>query len=650
MINRILVTVLLVFFSITSIQSQNNKEVLLTIDDKPVYVNEFKRVYKKNLDLVKDESQKTVKGYLDLFIDYKLKVAEAYEQELHKKPSYKGEFLIYQEQLSSNYLYKDKVVEDVAREAYKRSLEEIEASHILIKIKSNSSQDTLEAYNKIKKLRARAIAGEDFTELVKKNSEEPRASSTGGYLGYFSAFAMVYPFESMAYNTKVGEVSEIVRTSFGYHIIKVTDRRQKSPSIIVSHIMISDKDTSTQLDPKERINEIYQLIQQGESFESLAKQFSDDKNSAKTGGKLRPFAKGNLRSKEFENEAYKLSSENNLSKPFKTSFGWHIVRFEETVPLKTFEEKREEIEKKVNTGNRSKIITATVNDNIKSKYEFKVENSYLPYFEEYVSDEISNRRWEKTAIPRNEDKVIFTIGTKSLLYSDFADYLHSMQTRVRPNTSKKDILSSFYEMFENEEIKKYFSSQLELENEEYAATISEYRDGLLIFDVMNENVWVKAKNDSIGLENYFNKVKDNYIWKERVDVDIVTAQTKSIAIEAQKLLENKTGEQVKEVLNKEKINVILTSNVFEIDSNSLPNGYSPSVGISNIIEENDAFIVVKTKKTIPSSPKELSEIRGEVMSDYQNHIEEQWLIKLRDKYNVSINKKALKKITKEYKS
>jgi peptidyl-prolyl cis-trans isomerase SurA len=205
-------------------------------------------------------------------------------------------------------------------------------------------------------------------------------------------------------------------------------------------------------------------------------------------------------------------------------------------------------------------------------------------------------------------------------------------------------------MFENEEIKKYFSSQLELENEEYAATISEYRDGLLIFDVMNENVWVKAKNDSIGLENYFNKVKDNYIWKERVDVDIVTAQTKSIAIEAQKLLENKTGEQVKEVLNKEKINVILTSNVFEIDSNSLPNGYSPSVGISNIIEENDAFIVVKTKKTIPSSPKELSEIRGKVMSDYQNHIEEQWLIKLRDKYNVSINKKALKKITKEYKS
>ncbi|MDT0554704.1 peptidylprolyl isomerase [Patiriisocius hiemis] len=649
MIRKFIVIILLTF-CVSSIYSQNKKEELLTIDNKPVYVSEFKRVYQKNLDLVKDESQKSVMGYLDLFIDYKLKVAEAYAQELHKKQSYRSELLIYQEQLSSNYLYEDKVAEDVAREAYERSLDEIEASHLLIRIESSSPQDTLAAYNKIKELRKRAVNGEDFNELVRKYSEEPNADKQSGFLGYFSALVMVYPFETTAYNTKVGEISDIVRTRYGYHIIKVTDRRKKAPEILVSHIMISEKKGPKTFDAEQRINEIYQLIQQGESFESLAKQFSDDRNSAKKGGELKPFTKGELRSKEFETEAYKLSVDNKISNPFKTEFGWHIIKFKEELPIKTFEERKVEIEKRVRSGNRAKIITNTVNNSIKQKYGFKKINSYLPFFSEYVTDSVLKRRWRKEPISKEDDKKLFIIGDHEVFYSDFADFIYERQLRIRPHSEKNELLKSFYDEFETQELKIYFRKDLEKQNEEYAATISEYRDGLLIFDVMNNNVWDKAKKDSVGLENYFNKVKDNYRWKKRVDVDIITAQTESLAKKAQKLLENQTGEQVKELMNNDKVNVILTSNVFEVDNASLPNNYKPSIGISDIIEENDAYIVVKTKNIIPSSQKELSKIRGKVMSDYQNYIEEQWLEKLRDKYKVNINKKALKKIIKEYKS
>ncbi|MAK35446.1 MAG: peptidylprolyl isomerase, partial [Flavobacteriaceae bacterium] len=177
--------------SFSAIAQNSKKEVLLTIDDDPIYASEFKRVYKKNLELVQDERQKTVEGYLDLFIDYKLKVKEAYSQGLHKKQGYLKEFEKYQEQLSRYYIYEDNVTSDLALEAYERGKEEIKASHLLIMTSfSDSPADTLKAYKKIDQLRARALAGEDFTTLVKENSEEPNADKSEGNLGYFSVFSL----------------------------------------------------------------------------------------------------------------------------------------------------------------------------------------------------------------------------------------------------------------------------------------------------------------------------------------------------------------------------------------------------------------------------------------------------------------------------
>lgn len=641
-------TLVLLFINLSF--SQNKKDVLLTIDGKPVYTSEFKRVYNKNLDLVKDESQKSVEGYLDLFIDYKIKVAEAYAQNLDKDETYISEFNQYRDQLSRNYILENKVTSELSLEAYERSLEEINANHILVLSKyEDIPQDTLKAYNKIKAIYDRAKAGEDFVALAKENSEEPNADKGGGQLGYFTAFAMLYPFETAAYNTQVGGVSEIVRTQYGYHIIKVNDRRKRGSQITTSHIMLSDKGSNRTFVPADRIIELYALLQQGEDFAKLAEQYSDDKNSAKNGGQLQKFRKGELRAPKFEEAAFSLENAGDYSKPVKSQFGWHIIQLNEKHSIPTYEEERESLEKKVKNGVRSKIVTSALNDQIKDKYGYVEVTNYVPFFNIYVSDDILKKKWEYDTIGNAQDRVIFTIGKKEIRFSDFAKFIVSRQKQQFTATEKSYVLADFYYEFESLELKNYFRDNLEFENVQYASTIREYRNGLLIFDLMNKNIWMKAKNDTLGLQNFYETVKENYTWDDRVDAVIVTSTTEDAALVARNLMLNdKTSEEIKGVLNvDDQINVIISEGVFEKGQRELPGNFEVKVGVSETYSNKDGFTIVRVNKVIPTDIKPLGTVKGKVMSDYQNDLESKWMMRLRDMYKVKIHKKALKRVKKE---
>ncbi len=648
-----LTVLFLVFLGGTTIFSQNKKDVLLTIDGTPVYANEFKRVYEKNLELVQDESQKDIDGYLQLFIDYKLKIFEAKAQGLDEGEVYKAELTKYRDQLSRNYLFENKFTEDLAKEAYDRGKEEINANHILIKVSYEATpQDTLAAYNKIKSIREKALKnGADFEQLAKENSEEPNAKSSGGKLGYFSVFNMVYPFETAAYNTKVGAVSEIVRTNFGYHIIKVNDRRERLPKVAVSHIMISDKKGAKTFDPKERINEISTMLKQGQSFENLAKEYSDDKNSGVKGGALKPFTKGELRAPEFEEVAYQLKNIGDISEPVKTDFGWHIIRLDEIVADPTFEEQRVQLEKKVKQGDRGKVVINAVNNKIKEIYGFKKVESYLPFFDTYVTDSVLSRKWKKEPIAAAQNKTLFTIGNKAVKYSDFASYIEERQGTTMPFKDKEKLLIGMYDELETNELKEYFRDQLEIENEEYAAILGEYRDGLLIFDVMDKNNWSKAKNDTIGLQNFYNKSKENYRWKKRLDVDIFSATSQIYAQRVQKMIqEGMAPEDIKTELNPDgSVNVLLTQGVFEIGEKELPENLDIKKGVSSVYPSNDSFTVVNVKEILPESIKDLEDVKGRVISNYQNELETTWMNELHAKYKVEVNSKTLRKLKRRLK-
>lgn len=631
---------------------QKKKDVLLEINGDPVYVSEFKRVYLKNLDLVQQQSQKDVDDYLELFIDYKLKIAEAKAQKLNQNEAYVSELEKYRDQLSRNYLAESRLSSELAKEAYERGKEEIDASHILLVLRSDARpKDTLEAYNKIVSIRERALKGEDFAKLARENSEEPNAIDSEGHLGYFSAMRMVYPFETAAYNTKVGEISDVVRSSFGYHIIKVHDRREIAPQIEVSHIMISDKQGARDFNPEERINEVLKLYNQGRTFEELAKEYSDDVATGRNGGSLKAFRKGELRAPEFERIAYELKNPGDVSEPFKTDFGWHIVRLDAILKPQTFEEQKEELEKKVATGDRAKTIVTTINKNIKEKYKFKQQADYLPFFRTYVTDTIYNRKWTQTPIASGENKTIFKIGDKEVKYSDFAEYIEKNQKSVRSSMSKDMVLNNLYEDFETAVLRDYFMNHLEKENDEYAAILNEYRNGLLIFDVMEENIWNKAKTDSIGVQKYYDQTKENYRWKKRVSGDVFSANTQIYAQRVQTMLNGgKPAGEIKDELNAHgEINVTLTSGTFEEGQTILPENLEFKEGVSTIYPRNGAFIVVNIEEIIPEGVKELQDVRGTVVSLYQNQVEEDWVKSLHSKYTVKINEKAFKKLKKELK-
>jgi peptidyl-prolyl cis-trans isomerase SurA len=256
------------------------------------------------------------------------------------------------------------------------------------------------------------LKGEDFTKLVVNNSEEPRVKESKGKLSYFSVFTMVYSFENEAYNTPIGGISDIVRTQFGYHILKVTGRRERTPKISVSHIMIStQKDTSDA--PEKRIQELYALLKQGEKFEDIASQFSDDRATGKKGGLLKDFNRGDLRAPGFEEAAYQLDKPGDLSKPVKSQYGWHIIRLEKKYEPETLEEKRVELERRVNDGIRSKKVTSAINNQIKDKYGFKRGND-ISFFYDFVSDSILVKKWSYEPLGASDNKLLFKIGDSEM--------------------------------------------------------------------------------------------------------------------------------------------------------------------------------------------------------------------------------------------
>ena len=630
--------------------AQNKKNVLLTINSNPVYSSDFTKVFNKNLDLVVEESQKNVAGYLDLFIDYKLKITEAYAQGLDKNQQYIKEFKKYEDQLAKKYIYDKRVVSKLVEEAYDRSLEEINAEHILVLSNLNDSpNDTLKAYNKIKEAHVKALKGENFTSLVIEYSEEPGAKKSKGKLGYFTAFQMVYPFENTAYNTKVGEISQITRTSFGYHIIKINDRRKKKPKINVSHIMIFSNNDKKAEDPEERINELYAMIMQGEPFENIAKQFSEDKNTGVKGGQLKTFGPGDLKAPKFENAAYSIKNEGEIIAPIQSAFGWHIIRLNEKFSIPSFEEQKDDIEKKVKGGARALIVTQAINNKIIKKYGFKEGESYISYFNNYVNDSIFSRKWTYSSIPLKENQILFTIGDHDVTYTDYAEYLRDNQKTIKKYANKESLLIDMYVRFKNETLKNYFKERLEVENTEYATIINDYRNGLLVYDVMNKNIWQIAKTDSTGLKNYYEKTKNNYNWKKRLDVDIYSSSDEITTKQVQTLLmRGEESATIKKQINSDgKINVITVSDVFEIDQSELPEDLIPEKGVSDIKLNDGFYVVVNIKEVIEPTLKEFDEVRGTVISDFQTEIEKKWMQSLRDKYEVKINNKSLKKLKKK---
>ncbi|GAA4267934.1 peptidylprolyl isomerase [Hyunsoonleella aestuarii] len=639
-----------VIFQVKNYGQTSNEDILFSVAEEPVYVSEFLRVYNKNLDLVQDESQKDVDEYLTLYTNYKLKLKEAKALGFHEKPSYQRELGNYRKQLAKSYISDSKVTEALVEEAYERISNDVKANHILVRVdESATPADTLAAYNQVLKLRERALS-EGF-EKVRKEVHNGK-TIYGEELGYFTGFKMVYKFENVAYNTPVGEISQPFRTRFGYHFIKVFDKRKARGERTVAHIMLTlqNKD-SLSGNPEERIQEIYKKIQQGEDFEALAKQFSEDKNSAPRGGKLKPFSGGQLSVPIFEEVAFGLDSIGVVSTPFKSKFGWHIVKLYGKKPVAPFQEIKPELEVKVKRDDRSKIIDEALHSKLKKRYNISNEQPALDYFTSILNNDFFARKW---VLPEDfsGDKPLVKIGKKQLNYIDFGDYLVKNQRHNRSRTTLRKIAESNYETFLNTNLVKYQEDNLEYENEEFADIVGEYRDGLLLFDLMETSIWNAAKTDSIEVKDFYEANKNKYFIPERINAVVASSNKQKTLKKVSKLLEEGMDlDKIKNLVNSNnKVDVIFTSGIMAANHQALPEDFVFAQGISKIQSHNTGYVVVQVKEILPKDMQSFEDAKGTVISDYQTHKEEKWLNTLRDKYSVIINEAALQTVKEQIKN
>lgn len=642
-----LVTIILLCISLSIHAQVQENDVLFTVDGDPILATEFIRVYNKNLDLVQDDSQKDIDAYLELFINYQLKVKEARRLELDKDPKYIREFNNYKSQLTKNYMSDSEVTDELVREAYERTTTDVNASHILIRMDENES-DTLAVYNQIMKLRDRVI-----NEGYKKVQKEVHNGQTvfAEDLGYFGAFKMVYPFESAAFNTPKGEISMPFRTRFGYHIVQINDIREALGEVTVAHIMVAHQQKDSTVNPEERVKQIYTKIQQGEKFESLARQFSDDKSSSNKGGALAPFTGGQLSSQEFEDVAFSLKKAGDISEPFETDFGWHIVKLMRKKGIQPFEMVKAELQNRVKRDSRSNLISSALAKKLRAQYKVTVNESGIAYFKSVMNDAYFKQAWKTNEEFKRKD-ILLTIEGQDRINADFLEQLMKKQRTYYGRTMNTDaLIDKEFEAFTDAQLLNYHEANLENVNEDFAFVLKEYRDGLLLFDLMEKQVWNAATKDTLGLEKFYETNKDNYKWDDRAEAVILTSASKSVIGEVQEKLQNSVSiEDIIKSLNKNgKQNVIKTSDMFEKGNTSLPAKFQFKEGISDILNHNDAFHVVLVKKVIPAGFKTLDEARGRVVSDYQAYLENEWVKSLAERFEVKRNAAVLSHVKNQIK-
>lgn len=511
----------------------DDRQTLAFIGNQPISVGEFRYLYEKNNNadsLLYTEAD--LREYLDLFVKFKRKVAEARALGYDTTREYQAEFADYKKQLAKPYLSANFYTERMIKEAYERLQEEINAAHILVSCRRDAPpQDTLAAFQKIQDLRRRALAGEDFGALAAAYSDDPSAKQNRGVLGYFTALQMVYDFETAAYKTPVGQISDVIRTQFGYHIVKVLDRRPNQGSLKVAHIMVRFPEKATAADSAaayERIRAIWQQLKKGASWDSLCMAYSDDINSRDIGGELQWFSVGTM-IPEFAEPAFRLKNIGDISEPVRTPYGWHLIKLKERRPIEPFAEIEPLLRQKINKDSRGQISRGYLIAKLKKENQWAEDKKVKQLLLAMPDESILKGEWNYDRASKDLSKTVFTIKGIPYTVRDAVVFMENNQGMgQRPGTILKNFVNDLYEKFVAQSLIDYEEAHLTEKYPDYAYLINEYREGMLLFKIMEERVWGKALTDKEGLEKFFAANRDRYRWSERVRASIYTVSSADI--------------------------------------------------------------------------------------------------------------------------
>ncbi len=661
-----LVLSLLVVFTANNVMSQKlfGNKVLVTIGDEQVTSDEFKRVYEKNNTQDELYEADAVNEYLDLYINFKLKVLEAKALKMDTASSFKKELAGYRSQLAKPYFVDEGVNELLLNEAYNHMQKDIRASHILLMLDENATpEDTLKVYNEIIKIREEILNGKDFAEAAIEYSDDPSArdreaipnqqrfmKGNKGDLGYFTVFNMVYPFEEAAYNTGKNEVSTVVRTKFGYHLVKVTDIKDAMGYAEVAHIFVALRPEATTEDSTrkaEKINNIYSKIQDGMSFEDAVAEYSEDKGSIKNQGKLSKFTCNRV-VPEFVLVVDNLEVDE-ISAPVKTDYGFHIIKLISIEKPGTFEEETPKLKERLAKDQRSQKSEEAVIAKIKKENKFKVYPKAISEVIALIDSSVFTNTFIADSLAEMVQPVMKLNKEKYTQY-DFAKFVQNNEKK-QDNIDKDVYLNQLFAKYEKETCINYMDAHLEEQYPEFKELVKEYHDGILLFNLTDEKVWTKAVKDTVGLQEYFSNNRENYNWGERVDATVYRLKDKSATDKVRVIIErfDNDGDVAKALAEDSISSVRIVPDIFERGDDKYVDMVDWKVGQLDIINSDveELTVFVKINEVLAPQPKELDEARGLVTADYQTYLEKEWIEQLKKKYPVSINENVLANIIEE---
>jgi peptidyl-prolyl cis-trans isomerase SurA len=644
--SSLLFTAILLLPVFCQAQQVYNK-ILMTVGDSKIQPGEFIRMYKKSLD---PDKKSDVDSYLKQFIIFKLKVTDAINEGYDTTNAFRKELNGYRNQLARNYLTDNQTREKLLQKAYQRSLTEINAWHILISLPQEASpQDTLKAWQKANDVRERIIKGEPFESVARGTSDDQSVKVNGGNLGYFSAFQMIMPFEDAAYSLKKGAISMPVRTPYGYHIIKVTDKRPSKGRIKVAHIMkacppgTGEKEAKT---AEEEINDIYMKLQDGIPFGELAKKYSDHKESAVKGGELNWFGAGEIIS-GFSEAAFSIPDTGKYTKPVRTIYGWHIIKLLDRKAPGTFEESKSFLESKLNQSYLNSISKRSLVEKLKKEYKFSINQSAYDWFLKNTDTLIIRglKKYDRTTIPSGN---LYSFANQFITTNDFADYIEKRGSMIVTNDSSVFINRSI-ETSLSDQIISYENSILDNKYPDFRYLINEFHDGILLFEISGKKVWNKVSEDSTGLHLFYENHKAGHLSRKGIEAKIYTIKSnneeKSFISAYNKYSKKQDADKhLYEIFNKKDDTLlVIKEGIWHKGDDSEIDNIEWKTGVQSFRKNGYPSLIIITK-VIDPAPLKFNEVQGEMLTAYQEFLENEWVRQLKERYAVKIDSLVLKDV------
>ncbi len=624
-------------------------KMLMTVAGKAVSAGEFIRMYKKSNVA---EIPSNIDDYLQQYIIFKLKVADAISEGLDTTKAFRNEFNGYRNQLAQNYLTDTGVREKLLQETYKRSLTEINARHILINCSPSAKpEDTLTAWQKAADIKERIITGESFEQVARATSDDPSVKINGGNLGYFTVFQMIMPFEDAVYNLKTGAISNPVRTPFGYHIIQVTDKRPARGKILVAHIMKAAPPGIGEDEAKkaeETIKLIYKEVQEGASFSELARKYSDHKESAANGGNMNWFGTGEIIS-EFTEAAFSIPNAGQYTKPIRTPYGWHIIKLLDRRPHGSFEQTRSYLESKINQSHLNSLSKKSFTDKLKAEYKFRINQPAYRWLVNNTDTLIirGQAKYKREYMPSAN---LYSFADQRFTVKEFAAYIERRGLMIITDDPVSFVNQSI-ETCVSDQIIKYENSILETKYTDFRYLMKEFHDGILLFEISGKKVWNRINEDSTGLRRYYEHHKNENLTRKGIEAKIYTLRSpgkekKLLSTYRKYSRKNECDELMLEKFNSDNdsVLVITEGQWFTGDDPELEKiKWTKGIQVYTI---NNYPSIVAISRVIEQEPLPFEEVAGDMLMGYQDYLESEWIMQLKSKYPVNVDDRIFLEIKK----